>query len=79
MVSQRVDLVAFVGWGRFENIHFDRLSREHKAGNHKGSLNDPAVGLENVLDLIEKNYGLLDYSRVFPFGFYRHEADELRD
>lgn len=72
ILIERAELIAFVAWGRFQQLYYDRLSQEYKSGNIQISSTDPHIGLEVVDQVIDNTYEFVDLAYV-SFG---EEEDE---
>ena len=64
VLIDRAELVAFVAWGRFQQLYYDRLGQECKAGNTLVSSTDPHIGLEIVDQVIDNTYELVDLAYI---------------
>lgn len=64
VLIDRAELVAFVAWGRFQQLYYDRLGQECKAGNTLVSSTDPHIGLEIVDQVIDNTYEFVDLAYI---------------
>lgn len=72
LLNDCVDLIAFVAWGRFQELYYDRLSQEYSDGNIQVSSSDPYIGLEVIDQVIDTSYEFIDLTY-----FYIPQEDEL--
>jgi hypothetical protein len=72
-VFKETDVIAFVGWGFFGELYFDRLHKAYLEGDQHISSTDPFVGIALLDELIDENYPFIDLS------YYRADNEDEPD
>lgn len=69
-LKNRMEHVAFVGWGMFGEAAVEEVKIRHQAGDLACSLESPIIGLEVLAKLIDEKYEVLDLS------YYLYDPDD---
>lgn len=71
-IFENTDAIAFVGWGIFEELFFERLHREYQDGEFDYSHDDPLVAIAMLNEIIGEERLYVDWEKL---GFNQEDDD----
>ncbi len=72
-VFDQTDALAFVGWGIFGELFYDKLAKEYQDGNYECNATNPLLAISLLNEIINDSYPFIDLSH------YGDERDEIED
>lgn len=63
-IFEDTDAIAFVGWGLFEELFFERLAQEYKNGDFDYRHDSPLLAIEMLNEIVSKEKLYQDWSKL---------------